>query len=111
LVDKLIRNTFGLTLGIPLELYPLLSGSLIIIGFIIMPISTMFSRHIERKADQFALDHIRDPIAQISTDKKLMDMDLSDENPNKFVEFWFYSHPCGKKRIKMAKEWLVKKRS
>ena len=107
LIDKFIKTFFTNGQMMPLSVFPVLSGSLIILGFLIMPISMIYSRRMERKADGFALDHIKDPLAQISTDKKLCDIDLSDDNPPKLVEFWFHSHPSGRKRIKQSKDWLA----
>ena len=76
-----------------------------------MPLMMSYSRRQERAADKFALDHIKEPYAQISTEKKLSDIDLADDKPNPFIEFWFHSHPSAEKRIKMAQKWAAENKS
>jgi len=107
LADLIIRNNFISTSSIPLYMYPVISGILIILGFIIMPLSMAYSRKQEAAADKFGIDHTKDPLAWISTEKKLCDIDLADDKPNAFIEFWFHSHPSAEKRIKMAKQWTA----
>ncbi|MBN2421456.1 M48 family metallopeptidase [Candidatus Woesearchaeota archaeon] len=105
LADRIIRNSFAVEI-IPLHLVPIISAILIVIGVTIMPISMAYSRKLENAADKFALDTVKDPLAQISTEKRLSDHDLVDERPNKFIEFWFYSHPCTEERIRRVKVWM-----
>lgn len=107
LINLIIKALFFETVsGIPLRLYPIISALTIIIGLILMPPLMIYSRKLETAADTFALDEIKDPLAQISSEKRLADVDLSDNKPNPFVEFWFYSHPSADKRIKNVKEWM-----
>lgn len=107
LTDLIIKNNFVTTSSISLHAYPIVSGILIVLGFIAMPLMMAYSRKQEAAADYFALEQIKDPLAQISTEKKLSDIDLSDDKPNAFVEFWFHSHPSAEKRIKMAQKWAA----
>ncbi|MFH1364860.1 MAG: M48 family metalloprotease, partial [Candidatus Aenigmatarchaeota archaeon] len=76
-----------------------------IIELIIMPFINTYSRHVERKADIFALDISRKPDAQISTEKRLADMALGDDSPHPFVEFMFFTHPAIRKRIQSCLDW------
>ncbi len=106
--DFIIRRLFDIPAveGIPLYLFPALSGILIVINFVLMPVGTGYSRKVEYAADKFALDYVRDPLAQISTDKRLADLGLSNINPHPFIEFWFYDHPAIEKRVKASEQWL-----
>ncbi len=112
LADLIIRTNFIANEStIPLHIYPIVSGILIVLGFAVMPLMTAYSRKQEAAADKFALDHIKDPLSQISTEKKLCDIDLSDDKPNPFVEFWFHTHPSAEKRIRMAEKWAAENKS
>jgi STE24 endopeptidase len=106
--DVIIRAISHTTTTFPLHYFPLISGVIIVIGFFSMPLMMWYSRHQECAADEFALDYIKDPMAQISTEKRLADIDLTDDNPDSFVEFWFHSHPSAKKRIHQVIEWMTR---
>lgn len=107
--NTVIRSSFEITgAGIPLELVPIISVTTTIIGFMIMPIAMSYSRKHEFEADTFALDHVKDPLAQISSEKRLDDLALGDNKPHPLVEFWMLSHPCGSKRIKNVEAWMAK---
>jgi STE24 endopeptidase len=80
-----------------------------IVGIALMPITNYFSRKWEREADMFGLEAGRNPRAQISTEKRLADLALSDDRPHPFVEWMLYTHPPAEKRIKMVMEWEKKK--
>ena len=82
------------------------------IELITMPLANAYSRAREIAADLFALDVVKKPIAQISTEKRLADVNLGDTKPHPFVEFFLYTHPNTMKRIKLAEDWnkLFKKK-
>ncbi len=82
-----------------LPLLAIISG---ILGFLSSPISSFISRKFEFEADKFALTTTGNIEAFKSTMEKLAFQNLSDEEPNKFVEFWFHSHPSIKRRIEAA---------
>ena len=107
-VDKVIRSVFSIssTQGISLYLYPIISGAIVVLGFFIMPIQHTISRRVEMAADTFALEHVRDPLAQISSEKRLDDLDLGNDSPHPFIEFWFLTHPCSKRRIENVRNWM-----
>ncbi len=71
---------------------------------IIDPITLVYSRHRERKADAFALDAVGEPAIMISAFKRLSDVDLAEVDPRRCVEILFCSHPAPIKRIDMAKK-------
>lgn len=79
-----------------------------VIDLILMPIMNTYSRHVERDADLFSLDVSHKPDAQISTEKRLADMALSDESPPWIVEFLLFDHPAASKRIQLAADWKKK---
>lgn len=85
-----------------LPLIGLIYGTL---GFLLMPLTNMHSRWRESEADKFALEHVRKPLAQVSTEKRLADMNLAELSPHPLTEFWLFTHPATIKRIKMAENW------
>jgi STE24 endopeptidase len=70
-----------------------------------MPLMNAFSRRMERQADEFALDVVKKPEAQISTEKRLADMHLSELKSHWLVEKWLYSHPSVTDRIQLCVDW------
>lgn len=85
-----------------LPLIGLIYGTL---GFLLMSLTNMHSRRRESQADKFALEHVGKPLAQISTEKRLADMNLAELSPHPLIEFWLFTHPSTTKRIRMAQEW------
>jgi STE24 endopeptidase len=71
-------------------------------GLITMPLTNAFSRWRERRADGYALLTTRNPGAFASAMTRLANQNLSDIDPEPWVEFLLYSHPALEKRIKMA---------
>lgn len=88
-----------------LPLIGLIYGTL---GFLLMPLTNAYSRWREAQADQFALMHVQKPLAQVSTEKRLADLHLSELEPHPLIEFWLYMHPSTIRRIKMAENWKKK---
>ncbi|MDD5084574.1 MAG: M48 family metallopeptidase [Candidatus Omnitrophica bacterium] len=81
---------------------PLLGLLSFLAGLVLMPLGNLYSRHMEREADCFALKKTGDKASFISTMRKLAAMNLADPNPNPLIEFFLYSHPSIKKRIEFA---------
>ena len=84
---------------------PLIFAVLIGISFVLQPISNGLSRIVERKADEFALRAADDTDAQASAERRLTDLSLSVDSPNRLVEIMFYTHPPPSKRVQMAEDW------
>jgi STE24 endopeptidase len=84
---------------------PLIFAVLIGISFLLQPISNGLSRIVERKADEFALRAADDSEAQASAERRLADLSLSVDSPNRLVEVMFYTHPPSSKRVQMAENW------
>ncbi|MFP4142618.1 MAG: M48 family metallopeptidase [Thermoplasmata archaeon] len=68
------------------------------------PLTNAYSRHRERKADEFSIKTTDDPDAMISGFKRLSDIDLAELNPHRLIEIFFYDHPAPKKRIEMVEK-------
>jgi STE24 endopeptidase len=76
-----------------------------IYGIVTMPVMPAFSRHMERQADQFALNLTHNKVAFISAMEKLGYDNLSDPNPSPIIEFLLYDHPPISERIRFAREY------
>ncbi|MEW6056123.1 MAG: M48 family metallopeptidase [Bdellovibrionota bacterium] len=70
-----------------------------IVGKILSPISKIFSRSIETRADRFAAQATRDPSAGARAFAKLGHQNLAVFNPPGWEEFLFYTHPSIQRRI------------
>jgi STE24 endopeptidase len=71
-------------------------------SFLTSPLGAGLSRKFEYEADRFAIDMTKNYNAFKSTMEKLVDQNLSNDEPNKLVEFWSHSHPSVKKRLEAA---------
>lgn len=71
-------------------------------GLVTMPLSNAFSRWRERRADQYALQTTGKKDAFASAMTRLANQNLSDADPEPWVEWLLYSHPTLRKRIEMA---------
>ena len=76
-----------------------------IFGFITKPFGSYISRRFEFEADRFAIKLIGNIDVFKSLMEKLAFQNLSDREPNRFVEFWFHSHPSVKRRIEMGEKY------
>ena len=83
--------------GLPLLL--LAAGA---VSIIMVPAAHAMSRGFERRADRFALDLTRNPVAFISAMRRLGAQNLAEENPSRLVQWLFYSHPPMRDRIAAA---------
>ncbi|MFI5144692.1 MAG: M48 family metallopeptidase [Ignavibacteria bacterium] len=82
-----------------LPLFAVIAG---VIGFLSSPLGSYISRKFEFEADKFAVITTGNFEAFKSAMEKLAFQNLTDDEPNKFVEFWFHSHPSIKRRIEAA---------
>ncbi len=105
---KMFAPIFGIQGLSDLAALPLIGLVFGFLGFLLMPLSNTHSRWRESKADEFALEHVKKPIVQISTEKRLADLHLSELKTHPLIEFWLFSHPSTIKRIKMAEKWKEK---
>ncbi len=103
-------STFGVSEISSIATLPLFLLLYSIISFVFTPLEHWYSRKIEAEADWFSLEIAKKPDAQISTDKRLADQNLSETNPHPLVEWYFYDHPAIMKRIGMSENWKKRKR-
>jgi len=71
-------------------------------GLVTMPLGNSYSRWRERRADQYALRMTGNGAAFASAMTRLANQNLSDADPEPWVEALLYSHPALGKRIAMA---------
>ena len=76
-----------------------------ILAFVFSPVYSSYSRHIEHQADQFALELTHLNEAAATSEVKFAEDSKVDPNPNRFIEFWRYSHPAAQRRIEFALEY------
>jgi STE24 endopeptidase len=84
---------------------PLLALISSVLGLLTKPLTSFISRKFEFEADSFALSITGNPAAFKTMMEKLAFQNLADEEPNRFVEFWFHSHPSIKRRILAAERY------
>jgi STE24 endopeptidase len=76
-----------------------------IYGLVTMPVGNAFSRWRERRADEYALQVTGKGVAYASALTRLANQNLSEVDPEPWVEFLLYSHPALGKRIAMAEAY------
>jgi STE24 endopeptidase len=74
-------------------------------SFLAAPAANAFSRSEEHQADVFSLEVVRDPDALAAGFAKFNTHDLSEYDPPRIVELWFYTHPSLQHRIEFCEEW------
>jgi STE24 endopeptidase len=89
--------------GLPLLL--LAAGA---VSVVMVPAANAMSRALERRADRFALELTRNPVAFISAMRRLGAQNLAEENPSRVVRWLFYSHPPIADRIAAAHKLQVR---
>ncbi len=72
------------------------------VSLLLLPAVNAHSRQMERQADAYALAAIADKSPFISSMEKLADLNLAERRPNRWIEFFFHSHPSIEKRIAFA---------
>ena len=90
---------FEFTARTDIAALPLLSLWGMIIGLVLTPVSNIISRKYEFEADEYSVTTTGKPDEFINTLEKLNEQNLGDNEPNPFVEWFFYSHPSVKNRI------------
>jgi STE24 endopeptidase len=76
-----------------------------VFSFFAAPAANAFSRWEEHQADAFSLDVVRDPDALAAGFAKFNTVDLSEYDPPRLIELWFYTHPSLEHRIEFCQEW------
>lgn len=75
------------------------------LSMILLPAANALSRAMERGADRFALEATGNPAAFRKAMQRLGMQNLAEEEPSRFVQWLFYSHPPFAERIAAATEW------
>ncbi|SFO27774.1 STE24 endopeptidase [Geodermatophilus obscurus] len=70
------------------------------------PVQNLVSRHVEARADLFALDLTADPRAFVAMQQRLARTNVSDPSPPAAWQWFFGSHPTAAQRVAMAEDWL-----
>ncbi len=96
---------FGFIYPWELGALPILALITGLIGFLTKPIGSYISRRFEFEADRYAIDLTRNIEVFKSLMEKLAFQNLSDDEPNRFVEFWSRSHPSVKRRIEAGERY------
>lgn len=76
-----------------------------VFSFFAAPPANAFSRWEEHQADAFSLDVVRDPDALAAGFAKFNTVDLSEYDPPRWIELWFYTHPSLEHRIEFCQRW------
>lgn len=84
---------------------PLLALVTTVLSLVLLPVVNAYSRALERQADAYALRSISSPAPFISSMEKLAELNLAERQPNRWIEFIFYSHPSIQKRIAFAQKF------
>ncbi|HNX91008.1 MAG TPA: M48 family metallopeptidase [Candidatus Omnitrophota bacterium] len=77
-------------------------------GLLVMPLQNFISRCLEREADRFALEIMKDPGAFISAMERLAEMNLAERDPGLIKKIMLYDHPPIAERIRMAQNFQAK---
>ncbi len=86
---------------------PLIMAIGTVLGAIGAPLFSAYSRHVEARADQFALDVTGDPSAFIGTFRNLSVRSVSDLEPHPLVHAWLGSHPTIARRLAHGRGWAA----
>jgi len=102
LFSYILTSMLELTLS-DIRAFPMLAFIFMFFNIAITPLLNAVSRRFELQADAEAIRLTKNPEAFISLMEKLSKQNLSDPDPSKAVEAFFYNHPPAPKRIKAVK--------
>jgi STE24 endopeptidase len=84
---------------------PLFGLIVVAVGLAALPLANGWSRHVEWRADRFALQTIADPRAFIGAMERLAGLNLAERDPPRLEEIFLYSHPSIGRRIAQARQF------
>ncbi len=108
IIDKILKGASGVFgfHGIDdIASLPLFVLAFSVFGLVITPFTNWYSCRLEKSADRFSLEMTGKPNVFITMMNKLGRMNLSEFQPNPFIELFFYDHPPIQKRINFAREF------
>ena len=85
---------------------PLFSAIAAIYALVMTPVLNTIIRSGESEADAFGLDAAREPDGFASTAMKLSEYRKIEPSP--LEEAWFFDHPSGRTRVRMAMDWKAR---
>ena len=74
-------------------------------GLLGAPLQAAVSRRIERRADAFSLDLVRDPVTVARMQRALAVTNVAPLRPPRLLHLWFGTHPTSPERIAAARGW------
>ena len=80
--------------------FPLLALILMVVGLTLMPVQLAYLRHLEERADIFAMEHTGEPESFASAIDKLARQNLVDPCPSRLEELLLHDHPPISKRLR-----------
>ena len=86
----------------------LVRALLVLFGLVGEPVMLAYSRHIEARADGYALDLFRDPATVVRMERGLAVRNLADLRPWRVEVLLGYSHPPIHLRIAHARAWAAR---
>ena len=100
-------TTFALSAGLEgksdVAGFPLIALAGGAVSVALRPMTNALSRAHERRADRYALETTKNSSAFISAMRRLASTNLAEEQPSRFVELFFHTHPSTTARIEAAK--------
>ncbi len=84
---------------------PFLAFVLAVATFVTAPALNAYSRRVEAAADRSAIEITSDPDTAIKVEVNLARSNISDLDPNGFIETMFFTHPSTLERIQIALDW------
>ncbi len=100
----------GFTRVSEIAAFPLFALIFVALSFIVKPLTAGVSRYFERRADRGALNLTHDAASFISVMAKFCNKHLMIAYPNRFIEWYKYTHPSPGNRIRFAEKWQKNQR-
>lgn len=74
-------------------------------GLLGAPLQSAVSRRVERRADAFSFDLVRDPVTVARMQRSLAVTNVAPLRPPRLLHLWFGTHPTSPERIAAARAW------
>jgi STE24 endopeptidase len=81
---------------------PVLGLAFSLIGLALTPAQLAYSRHIERRADRYAIALTEQPRAYANAMRRLATSNLADPQPSRLITWLLHSHPPIAERVAAA---------
>ena len=105
-IQPVVYVWFGFGSASDIAAFPVFAIIFFVISYIFRPAGAALSRYYERRADSGALTLTGDTSAFVNLIAKFCNEQLSIAFPNRFIEWYKYSHPSPGKRIEFAERWV-----